>query len=94
MKAKFKAKWLKALRSGKYEQGFGSLRLHKENYCCLGVLLHCVSPRSRLLDTRGTLDERLDEFGLTEKQQERLIDLNDDERRTFESIANYIERYL
>ena len=30
-------KWITALRSGEYEQGFGSLR-NKDKYCCLGVL--------------------------------------------------------
>lgn len=32
-----KALWLDALRSGKYKQGQGRLRLDNE-YCCLGVL--------------------------------------------------------
>ena len=30
-------KWVAALRSGKYQQGFGSLNING-NYCCLGVL--------------------------------------------------------
>ena len=29
--------WIAALRSGKYQQGFGYLNKN-ENYCCLGVL--------------------------------------------------------
>lgn len=32
----FKTKWLKALRSGDYQQGSGSLYKHGK-YCCLGV---------------------------------------------------------
>lgn len=36
-----KAKWLEALRSGKYEQGEG--RLNKDNqFCCLGVLCDLI----------------------------------------------------
>ena len=39
MKKKWKAKWIKALRSGKYEQGQHCLRQHPTNrFCCLGVL--------------------------------------------------------
>lgn len=36
-KVKLARKWIKALRSGKYEQGNGHL-LNKGKYCCLGVL--------------------------------------------------------
>lgn len=32
-----KARWVKALKSGEYEQGQGSLN-EKDKYCCLGVL--------------------------------------------------------
>ncbi len=42
---KIKAKWLKALRSGKYKQTRqGSLYNEKTDaYCCLGVLQHCIT---------------------------------------------------
>jgi hypothetical protein len=34
-----KAKWITALRSGKYRQGTGALHnLTKDEFCCLGVL--------------------------------------------------------
>lgn len=37
-----KKRWVAALRSGKYKQGIGRLRVrqehHKSGYCCLGVL--------------------------------------------------------
>lgn len=41
---KIKAKWLKALRSGKYKQTRkGTLYNKKSNaYCCLGVLQHSI----------------------------------------------------
>lgn len=39
MNATIKAKWLEALRSGKYVQGKGNLFNKEDNtYCCLGVL--------------------------------------------------------
>ena len=31
-------KWVEALRSGKYKQGFGQLKNRQNEYCCLGVL--------------------------------------------------------
>lgn len=44
MNAELKAKWIKALRSGKYKQGTGYLKREdlddrtKTTHCCLGVL--------------------------------------------------------
>lgn len=37
MKQAVKDKWVKALRSGKYRQGRGSLQVN-DAFCCLGVL--------------------------------------------------------
>lgn len=37
MNADVKEKWVKALRSGEYHQGFTQLRV-ENSYCCLGVL--------------------------------------------------------
>lgn len=37
MDAKIKADWIKALRSGEYEQGMGKLQANGK-FCCLGVL--------------------------------------------------------
>lgn len=38
MKPEIKEKWVKALRSGKYVQGYGRLRTENDQFCCLGVL--------------------------------------------------------
>lgn len=38
MNPEVKAKWLEALRSGKYKQGTGMLRTLVDSFCCLGVL--------------------------------------------------------
>lgn len=46
-----KDKWLKALRSGRYPQGFGRLRTASGGYCCLGVLSKI---QKRLDDNNGT----------------------------------------
>jgi hypothetical protein len=42
--ADIKAKWLEALRSGRYEQGRGHLRTSDDKFCCLGVLLDIIDP--------------------------------------------------
>lgn len=39
MDAELKAKWVAALRSGKYKQATGTLNDCGGGYCCLGVLL-------------------------------------------------------
>lgn len=41
MKTKYKRKWIKALRSGKYKQGTDYLKRGDE-FCCLGVLCDLV----------------------------------------------------
>lgn len=52
MNPEIKAKWLKALRSGEYKQGWG--RLHSfDTFCCLGVL--CELHRR---ETGGEWDSR------------------------------------
>lgn len=38
MNREIKAKWIEALRSGKYEQGKSQLRTLNDKYCCLGIL--------------------------------------------------------
>ncbi len=43
MHEQWKAKWIDALRSGKYEQGRGSLH-PGDKYCCLGVICDVIDP--------------------------------------------------
>lgn len=38
MEKALKAKWIEALRSGKYKQGRNVLRSSNDRFCCLGVL--------------------------------------------------------
>lgn len=47
MNKTFKKKWVKALRSGKYEQGNGVLRMKEDGedkFCCLGVACDLLRP--------------------------------------------------
>lgn len=48
MTAEMKAKWLEALRSGKYKQGRNLLR-NGDKYCCLGVLCDIDGAEWKLL---------------------------------------------
>ena len=97
MDATIKAKWVKALRSGAYQQGEHMLKTPDGDYCCLGVLRHLIE---------GDFDSNEDETFLNErhglpgiKVQEHLANLNDGtgawyERFTFAEIADYIDANL
>lgn len=60
MKADIKAKWLAALRSGKYQQGRGALLQQGDGdneYCCLGVLGSICGANSRQLSNGQILED-------------------------------------
>lgn len=102
MDKKAKAKWIKALRSGKFKQTTGKL-YRKEpphswcepsGYCCLGVLKETVTGKNP-----GTRAERLDRplrvrLGITSTQEKDLIAMNDDHKFSFRRIATWIEKNL
>lgn len=52
-------KWLAALRSGGYQQGFGTLCDGWGRYCCLGVLEHCLTGKTEVsaAPSMGWLEE-------------------------------------
>jgi hypothetical protein len=107
MDADLKKRWVKALRSGKYEQGRERLRqtgdARKHAYCCIGVLCNIV-------DRRGWLDDdeqphklandceemsppNRERAGLSGEEQAALINMNDN-GASFVEIADYIEQNL
>jgi hypothetical protein len=98
MDKKLKAKWVKALMSGKYKQGVDG-RLHNwamNTYCCLGVLRHVNDPKDisyRHFDEQpnGWID--IKKFGLSHKIQEGLAEMNDD-GVPFPVIAGFIQENL
>lgn len=45
----YKAKWIEALRSGRYAQGKNYLRV-KDTYCCLGVLCDITGTEWKPMD--------------------------------------------
>lgn len=96
MDAKLKAKWVKALRSGKYGQARYVLATGgtKPRLCCIGVA--CVT--TRLHPARSLRDKSTPlvaaKLGLTNIQTVKLVDMNDYEKKNFKQIADYIEKYL
>ena len=96
MKSAVKAKWCKALKSGKYRQGEGAL-YENGRYCCLGVL-RTLMPKEfqqdSKVDENGTLNSKqLSWAGLHHSTQDNLAEMNDCGIK-FKAIADYIEKRL
>lgn len=87
-------KWCAALRSGQYKQGFNALIDGRGRVCALGVLALVQGFNLNALsrDERATslLPEKV-AAGLHPALQNTISRLNDDKRRSFDSIAHYIE---
>jgi hypothetical protein len=102
MNKELKDKWVAALRSGAYEQATGSLRRESLNepgvhvqHCCLAVLL-AVSGRYRapqiVIGGGSGHDYRLVEHLVGgDAVRFKLQGMNDQERKPFSEIADYIE---
>jgi hypothetical protein len=88
----WKKKWIKALRSGQYEQTTGELK-NFQGYCCLGVLREIMDPSDASESKGGDLlsTKQLAKCGLDSRRQEFLAELNDG-GSTFEEIADYVEK--
>ena len=105
MNAEIKARWIAALRSGKYQQGHGYLRI-KDRFCCLGVLCDVVEP-SKWKQVYGVDYFRHDFYSagfpsvvflnrieLAQGSTKELVQMNDHQDKTFAEIANHIEANL
>lgn len=96
MNPEIKAKWVEALRSGKYQQGTGRLCWNGE-HCCLGVLYDIAQPGGMTPEV-GECELLPSSFGakvgLPFSQEDNLARLNDWERKSFAEIADYIEANL
>jgi hypothetical protein len=96
MNPEIKAKWIEALRSRDYEQGYGFLCLN-DKFCCLGVLTKIIKPNSYLLASPHVKYPNLpiiNKANLSEDAIQQLVDLNDSIRANFQEIANWIEEKL
>ena len=99
MKSELKQQWIKALTSGEYKQGHGSLKSGNQygtRFCCLGVLEDIVLKNDPIMspsaDRHGLDDKWRNYTGVTHQQV--LIDQNDIERMSFSEIAKWIEDNL
>jgi hypothetical protein len=91
-----KADWLKALRSGDYNQTQGILT-NVYGYCCLGVLCEVQNTDIALYypgnDKETSMLHEQDRAGLTPEEMGALADMND-AGMSFADIANHIEETL
>lgn len=92
MNPEVKAKWLEALRSGKYKQGDSAL--HKgEQFCCLGVLCD-IAVQSGIVktdinhDDEVVYDGRADYLPLSVQEWAGLPNENGDYDRYASSLAD------
>jgi hypothetical protein len=105
MEPKLKAKWTKALCSKRYKQTSGRL-CDSDGFCCLGVLC-VVSRKAKQLDKSFDFNGKMvthdldddesaiyKQFGLTPRQHEKLVTMNDTEGKTFPEIAAWIEKNI
>jgi len=100
MDAELKAKWVKALRSGEYKQGFSSFE-KEGRFCCLGVLCKIMNEPTQEpatgLNNWDVVHEHLGrDYGVVDELWHR----NDGvysfggKRHSFSEIADYIEENL
>lgn len=99
-----RAKWVKALESGKYVQCREALAKDKgftedprnpaaNSFCCLGVAARVCRFADRDLAAHGFLSiSGCRKLGLSKKQMARLASLNDTEGKDFPTIAKYIKK--
>lgn len=85
-----KAKWLKALRSGKYQKGTGALRPTDSTYCCLGVAVAEKLCKPNAMNRKGLVSNHF----LPEEVQNVLANLNDTAGWSFKRIATSIEKHV
>lgn len=108
MNAELKQRWIAALRSGDFEQGYNCLSKGNK-FCCLGVLADIEGVPHKDSDEDGeyiwNFGEKAvstiylgevwaDERGLCINDVEALIELNDKDKMSFLGIADWIEKNL
>lgn len=104
MTAEMKAKWLEALRSGKYKQGQTFLR-QANRYCCLGVLCDldgagwisngspCPTYKSSDGEVHVLLNDRINRLNIDRELCGRVSGKNDS-GESFDEIADWLEENL
>lgn len=92
MNPELKEKWLIALRSGDYSQCKLVLGDENGSYCCLGVL--CKISNIPFIKDNLLEGNRWDDLGLTGKDKTILITMNDDQDKSFNEIADWIQEHM
>lgn len=100
MNPEIKARWITALRFGKYRQTSRKLRA-ADSFCVLGVLCDIVDPTGWRREDSGAftyfgnrthiISEIIDRINLSDALAENVTIMNDRERKSFTEIADYIE---
>lgn len=105
MNKQIKQKWVTALRSGHYKQGQRQLRTRENEFCCLGVLCNIHAQEHLDFATRqlspvmydsaqAFLPDMVAQWAkIPYSVQLELAGMND-EGKSFNQIANYIEKVL
>ena len=91
MNQEIKKKWVEALLSGKYKQGFGAL-CWQGKYCCLGVLREVAG--GSVGNSQALGFDTLEAAEITDGQQAEFSVLNDADRVPFDMIAGLIDEAL
>lgn len=91
MNKRFKAKWLKLLRSGEVPQARHQLR-DGDALCCIGVGF--LAEKGRKPGINAFTEDVATMIGLSDEHQRRLVNMNDSRRWGFRAIANWIEKTL
>jgi len=93
MDKKLKAEWVKALMSGKYEQGEGSL-YRNGKYCCLGVLCKEMGATNATLKDWGTTNDIYKYYVAGSLEIENSLAYLNDSCIPFPVIAGFIQENL
>ena len=95
MNQELKQKWIEALKSGKFTQGYGRLRTEEGKYCCLGVFCE-VSGIGINEDGMGAGQQPgyRELTDISPSAQFRLWQMNDSRSKTFPEIADWISANL
>jgi hypothetical protein len=104
--------WLEALRSGKYKQTVGFLKVQREGerfYCCLGVLCEILKDKYEIRESTSAIEPGVTYFNNSSDRLPNtltralkleidtvstLYRMNDDDKRSFAAIADWIEVHV
>ncbi len=99
----FKEKWVAALRSGEFYQIKGAL-VNEDGYCCLGVACSIQKYQDRYISKHQTIPDHYTRVPIALRGDNKdndlvdklttMNDINGPCARSFNHIANFIEKYL